>query len=143
MSSAAGHGSAGGPSSARSERATRRASSGSAAGRPASSRAVASTSAVVDRGPGQAQLGGARAVDALAEQRHGRRRLALAGAAQQDAVAAARVQADLQEAGHDLGVGGHHAQVGGEGQVHPAPTAPPRMAATVGGSSSPTRANDR
>ena len=29
-----------------------------------------------------------------------------------------RVQPDRQEAGHDLGVAGHHPQVGGEGQVH-------------------------
>ena len=90
-SSAAGHGSAGGPSSVRSERAVRRASSGSAPrhARPAPPRApsTSSSSTAAQARPSSA----ARAPSMpLAEERHRRRRLALPGAPEQHAVAAAR-----------------------------------------------------
>ncbi len=73
--------------------------------------------AVLDRGPGQTQLGGAGAVDALAEERQRRGGLAGAGAAEQRRVAAARVQADRDEAGDHVRAARDDAQVGGHHQV--------------------------
>ena len=120
-------------------------------GAPARGRARASSQ--LDRGgldvgvvhgrPGQAQLRRPLAVDALAEQRHRGGGLPRAGAAEQGAVAAARVQADRDEAGDDLGVARDDATSVASIRLRPAPTAPPRTAATVGASSSPTRANER
>ncbi len=142
-SSAAGQGSAGGPSTVRREAAVRRASSrvGARPGRELERRLL--DVGVVDRGPGQAELGGAFAVDPLAEQRQGRGGLAGAGAAEERAVPAARVQADRDEAGDDARVAGDDPQVGGKHQVEAGSDRPPRTAASVGASSSPTRANER
>ena len=120
-SRAAPQGRAGGPSTVRSDAAVRRASCGIGSGSRGELEGRALDVLVVDRRPGEAELGGARAVDALAEERQRRRRLARSRAPEQGAVAAARVEADRQEARDDAGLAPDDAQVGGEHEVEARP----------------------
>ena len=69
------------------------------------------------RGPGQAELDGLQPGDGDAEQLHRVRGLPAGGAAEQRRVAAARMDADRQEAREQLGVLGDDAQVRGEREV--------------------------
>ena len=73
---------------------------------------------VVDAAVDQPDPLGLGAVEDLAEHDRGHRRLRPGDAAEHPRVAAAGVQADLQEAGVELGPPGGEAHVAAEGQVH-------------------------
>ena len=73
---------------------------------------------VVDAAMGEADALGLGAIHHLAEHDGSHRRLRPGDAAQHPRVAAARVQADLQEPGVELGPAGGEAHVAAERQVH-------------------------
>ena len=87
---------------------------------------------VVDAAVDEADPLGLGAVEHLAEHDGRHRRLRAGDAPEHPRVAAAGVQADLQEAGVEPGPPGGEAHVAAKARFIPAPTAAPLTAASVG-----------